>query len=69
MSQNGFGTQRINLLLSPAADVAGADVIQLRVLRDFVAHCHWPKHLEKVLCSVNFGSKINALHVVRNDLK
>ena len=36
-------------VVTPAADVTGADVVQLRVLSDLVTHCHRPEHLEKIL--------------------
>ena len=37
-------------------------------LCDLMADCDWPKHLEKILRPVNFSSKVNALHVVWDNL-
>ena len=48
----------------PAADISGAQLIELRVLSDAMADSDGPEHLEEVLASVQLHAEVNALHVV-----
>ena len=58
-----------NLELHLAGEVPGWDLPERRVLIYFVRDNDRPKHLEKILSSIDFSSEIHALKVVGNDLK